>query len=175
MKAPAHERAARWAEFEAAMPEMAADGRALLYQHGPGLAYLATVRPDGGPRLHPICPVIVDGGLYAFIGHSPKRRDLLRDGRYALHTFPKRDGDDEFYLTGRVARVDDPAVIARVDADYRAQGTTHGDDDEPFEFLIERALHAAYKAQGAAGWPPDYSRWRAPARPDGAHSRTSRA
>jgi hypothetical protein len=171
----AHERAATWGEFEAAMPEMAAAGRALLYQHGPGLAYLATVRPDGGPRLHPICPVIVDGGLYAFIGHSPKRRDLQRDGRYALHTFPRPDGDDEFYVTGRVRSVDDARVIARVDAYYRNQGTTHGDEDMPFEFLIERALHAAYTAQGAAGWPPDYTRWRAPARPAEGHSRTSRA
>jgi Pyridoxamine 5'-phosphate oxidase len=153
---------ATWGEFAAAMPEMAAAGSALLYQYGPGLAYLATVRPDGSPRLHPICPVIVDGGLYAFIGDSPKRRDLLRDGRYALHTFPKRDGDDEFYVSGRVVRVEDSALVAKVDAFYRGQGTTHGDDDLPVEFLIERAMHAAYKAQGAAGWPPTYTRWRAP-------------
>lgn len=148
-----------WGEFEAAMPEMAAAGRALLYQYGPGLAYLATVRPDGGPRIHPICPVIVEGGLYAFIGDSPKRRDLLRDGRYALHTFPKRDGDDEFYLSGRCIRVEDTALSARVDAFYRGQGTTHGEDDLAVEFLIERALHAAYQTQGAAGWPPVYTRW----------------
>jgi hypothetical protein len=23
-----------------------------------GLAFVATVRPDGGPRVHPMCPVI---------------------------------------------------------------------------------------------------------------------
>jgi hypothetical protein len=145
------------------MPELAAAGKELLYQYGPGLAYLATIRKDGGPRLHPICPVIVEGGLYAFIGNSPKRWDLLRDGRYALHTFPKRDGDDEFYVAGRVAAVEDTELIARIDAFYRGQGTTHGDDDLPLELLIERAMHAAYHAQGAAGWPPVYTRWRAAA------------
>jgi hypothetical protein len=70
-----------WADFEAAAPEMAAAGRGLLYQHGIGLAYLATIRPNGGPRLHPFCPILAVGGLWGFINHrSPKGRDLLRDG-----------------------------------------------------------------------------------------------
>jgi hypothetical protein len=154
---------ARWAEFEAAMPEMAAAGRALLFQHGPGLAYLATVRKDGGPRIHPICPVIADGDLYAFIGSSPKLHDLMRDGRYALHTFPSEDRDDEFFVTGRVTPVRDPAQIARADTVYRAQGTTHGDEDQLFQLGIERALHSAYKPRdGGNTWPPAYTRWRAP-------------
>jgi hypothetical protein len=29
--------------------------QSLLYQFGVGLAFLSTVRPDGGPRLHPLC------------------------------------------------------------------------------------------------------------------------
>lgn len=154
---------AGWADFEAALPETAAAGRTLLYQHGPGLAYLATVRKDGGPRIHPICPVIVDGQLYAFIGHSPKQADLLRDGRYALHTFPVEDRDDEFSIAGRAVPVTDPDEARRADAAYRAQGTTHGDDDRLFRFEIERALHAAYKPRSSGNtWPPSYTRWRAP-------------
>jgi hypothetical protein len=31
-----------------------------------------------------MCPVIVAGGLYAFLGFSSKRADLLRDGRYGV-------------------------------------------------------------------------------------------
>ncbi len=155
---------ATWAEFEAAMPEMAAAGRALLYQHGPGLAYLATVRKDGGPRIHPICPVIANGDLHAFIGHSPKLGDLRRDGRYALHTFPCDDRDDEFFVAGRAVPVSDPEIYARVDAEYRAQGTTHG-DDPLFRLEIERALHSAYHPRsGGNTWPPTYTRWRAPSR-----------
>jgi hypothetical protein len=133
-----------------------------LYQFGPGLAYLGTVRRDGGPRIHPICPVIVGGGLYAYIGASPKRADLLRDARYALHTFPARDVDDEFFLTGRAARVDEPDARALVSAAIAAQGTSHGADDVLFEFGIEHAMHAKYHARGADGWPPDYTIWRDP-------------
>lgn len=144
------------------MPEMAAAGRALLYQHGPGLGFLATVRGDGGPRLHPICPFIADGALCAFIGDSPKRRDLLRDGRFALHSFPPEKADDEFSIIGRAVAVSDPERRARAYAVYTAQGTTTGEDDPCFEFLIERALLATYKPRAEGNtWPPTYTRWHA--------------
>jgi hypothetical protein len=151
-----------WSEFEASVPEMAAAGRALLYQFGPGLGFLATVRTDGGPRLHPICPFIADGALCAFIIASPKRADLLRDGRYALHTFPPAERDDEFYLTGVARLITDQERRARAYAVYTAQGTTTGEDDPCFEFLIAQAMHAAYKPRSEGNaWPPTYTRWRA--------------
>jgi len=40
---------ASWSDFAAADPSLAAAIRALLEQYGPGMAYLATVRPDGAP------------------------------------------------------------------------------------------------------------------------------
>src|ERR1700675_3724728 len=98
---------AAWKEFEDASSTIAASGRKLLYQFGIGLGYLATVRKDGGPRVHPVCPILTDGGLYTLIGTSPKQRDLRRDGRYALHAFPAKDVDDEFYVTGRALHRDD--------------------------------------------------------------------
>jgi hypothetical protein len=45
----------RWADFQRVRPDLAEAGRRLLYQFGVGLAFLATVRADGGPRLHPRC------------------------------------------------------------------------------------------------------------------------
>ena len=152
---------ATWQAFEQAAPELATAGRALLYQFGPGLGFLATVRRDGGPRVHPICPLIVAGRLVAFIGDSPKRIDLLRDGRYALHSFPPRDTDDEFYLTGRATPVHDAARRAAVSAAVTAQGTTHGEDDMLFEFDIAHVLRAAYAPRGPGAWPPAYTRWHA--------------
>jgi hypothetical protein len=151
---------ATWLEFERGAPDIARAGHALLYQHGPGLGFLATVRKDGGPRVHPICPVIVDGGLYAYIGESPKRNDLLRDGRYALHSFPAVQVDDEFSVTGRAVRVGDAARRAAVSAAIAAQGTTHGASDVLFELHIERALHAKYGPRPS--WPPQYTKWREP-------------
>ncbi len=111
---------ASWSEFAAADPHLASAVRALLQQYGPGMGYLATVRPDGGPRVHPISPVFTDEGLYAFVVNSPKRRDLERDGRYALHSYPPEDSDDEAYLTGHATPVDDPLVVAHLADALRA-------------------------------------------------------
>src|SRR3990172_4567141 len=134
----------RWSEFEAENGAMAEAGRALIYQFKVGLGYLATVRPDGGPRLHPVCPTLANGGLYVFVlNRSPKCGDLLRDGRYALHSFSSPDVDDEFYVTGRAVRVDDLAVRKIVYDVYTATGA-HTSDDTLFELLLERALHSKY-------------------------------
>jgi hypothetical protein len=62
---------ATWAEFEGAEPEMAAAGWRLLSQPGFGFGYLATVRRDGEPRIHPINPVRAAGHPVAFIVPSP--------------------------------------------------------------------------------------------------------
>jgi hypothetical protein len=138
---------------------MAEAGRALLYRFGPGLGYLATIRKDGGPRLHPVCPTLAEDGLYVFIGnHSPKLHDLLRDGRYALHSFPLPEGDDEFYVAGRARRIDDAGLYRTVHDVITATGV-HTTDDTLFELLLERALHAKYGPRPS--WPPAYEKWRA--------------
>ena len=108
---------ATWIEFETDAPDIAAAGRQMLYQFGVGLAFLATLRKDGAPRLHPVCPTIVDGHLYALIGPTPKRADLMRDGRYALHTFPPVDVDDEFLVMGRATFIDSEEITDKVRAD----------------------------------------------------------
>ena len=139
---------------------MAEAGRDLLYHFGPGLGYLATVRGDGAPRVHPVCPVLANDGLYVFIGNqSPKRGDLLRDGRFALHTFPQPEVDDEFYVAGTAVVSEDPGVRAAVYEAYIATGAFTS-DDTLFELLIERALHARYRPRPS--WPPEYTRWPAP-------------
>jgi hypothetical protein len=149
----------RWIEFSKEAPEVAEAGRALLYQHGVPLGYLATIRRDGGPRVHPVCPVVAHGGLYVFVGNrSPKLHDLLRDGRFALHSFPSPEVDDEFFVAGRATRVDDAAVRDVVYAAYTATGA-HTSDDTLFELALERALHAKYGPRPS--WPPAYTKWRA--------------
>jgi Pyridoxamine 5'-phosphate oxidase len=147
----------RWNEFAAESPAVAEAGRALIYQFRVGLGYLATIRKDGGPRVHPVCPVIANGGLYVFIGNqSPKLHDLLRDGRFALHSFPNPEVDDEFYVSGRVSRVTDAETRRTVYEAYTATGAFTS-DDTLFELLLERALHAKYGARPS--WPPVYTKW----------------
>src|SRR5262245_46223155 len=104
-----------WSDFATADPSLAEAGKALLFQFGVGLAFLATVRKDGGPRVHPVCPFLSDGRLYVLIGpRTPKRHDLTRDGRYALQSFPPpRKESEEFYVTGRATLIADPQTWRR--------------------------------------------------------------
>ena len=98
-----------WGEFETASPALAGTGLRLLYQ-GSDLAsaFLATVAPDGGPRVHPVFPVVSGGQLWLFIVNmSPKYRDLVRNGRFALHLFPLPEGGEEFYVRGRAEPIED--------------------------------------------------------------------
>lgn len=127
----------------------------LLHQYGPGLGYLATVRADGGPRVHPVSPVVHDGRLYCFIVASPKRDDLSRDGRYALHTFPSDRSEDEAYLAGRASRVVEPGLVARLGASMRAEPTV---DWWLFELTVDVAV--AVRNGGTRAAVRDV--WRAP-------------
>jgi hypothetical protein len=149
----------RWEGFAAAAPDLEATARARLYRFGLGLAYLATIRPDGGPRIHPVCPAVTGGGLYLEIGRSPKYHDLVRDGRVAVHSFPDPDVDDECLIYARAVEVDDETIHATVRAAQDAVGV-HGDDlAGVFELDIERVLLSTYGPRPS--WPPVYTVWRA--------------
>jgi hypothetical protein len=145
---------ADWGAFELAVPDLAAEGQRLFYQYGVGLGFLGTVRKDGGPRVHPICPIITAGGLYAFLGPSPKCADLRRDSRYALHSFPPEDVDDEFYVTGQVRELFDPSIRSTVAAAYHVPVQA---EDTLFAFDIAVCMHAKYRQRG--DWPPVYTKW----------------
>lgn len=143
-----------------AAPELAAHGGRLLTEFGPGLGFLATVRSDGAPRLHPICPVVADGELWVFIiTASPKCADLRRDGRYALHSFPPDEVEDEFTVAGVAVEAVDvrpgDATWGRICA---ATSAAVGRADEtPFRLGIDRAMLAMYEARGV--FPPTYTTW----------------
>jgi len=146
-----------WPEFAAAAPDLAGQVRALFEQYGQGLGYLATVRADGGPRVHPVAPVITEDGMFCFVIPSPKRRDLERDGRYALHAFPAEDSDDEAYLAGTAVPVTDPPTVDRLARRFRASPRR---DWRIFELRIDVAM------VGRAGIA--YEIWR-PTAPGTAH------
>jgi hypothetical protein len=103
---------ATWRDLAERRPDLAEAGRDLLYQFGVGLGFLATIRRDTGPRVHPICPILHGDRLLAFIVPSPKLDDLRRDGRYALHCFPPADNEDAFYVTGRAREIGDDGLRA---------------------------------------------------------------
>jgi len=150
-----------WQDFAAAEPEMAEIGRGLLEQFGPGLAFLATVRSDGAPRLHPVCPVLTDGHLYVLVTReSPKRDDLERDGRYALQTFPQpKPGSDEFYVAGAARLVRDAATRAAVLAAAKHMADA---SEVVFELGLERVMHTRWEHPLTPQMRPVHRKWRAP-------------
>jgi hypothetical protein len=151
-----------WKEFAAAEPDLADVGRSLLFQFKVGLAFLATVRNDGAPRLHPVCPVLSSDRLFVLIiPTSPKRHDLLRDGRYALQTFPQpKPGSDEFYIAGKAAGVDDPAIRAAIlrDAKHMADAS-----EIAFELWIDHVMYTRWENVLTPQMCSVHQKWRAAA------------
>ncbi len=136
---------ATWGEMQDEAPEIEATGRALLYQHGVGLGFLATVGADGSPRVHPMCPLLHEAGIFAFIIPSPKQRDLHRDGRYAMHSYPREDDEDAFFLAGLAAHVQDPDIRHALSDQFVAERAQFdvpapAADHHLFEFDISRCL-----------------------------------
>lgn len=153
----------RWKDFAGAAPDLAEIGRALL-QHfgGVGLAFLATVRRDGAPRLHPVCPVLSGGSLFVLITpDSPKRGDLERDGRYALQTFPQpKPGSDEFSVAGKAMLIDD---AARREAIFRDAKHMWDPSEIAFELWIDRVMHTRWENVLTPQMRPVHRRWNPPA------------
>ena len=151
-----------WTEFAAVEPDLADVGRSLLFQFKVGLAFLATVRKDGAPRLHPVCPVLSSDRLFVLIiPTSPKRHDLLRDGRYALQTFPQpKPGSDEFYIAGKAVGVDDPAIRAAIlrDAKHMADAS-----EIAFELWIDHVMYTRWENVLTPQMCSAHQKWRAAA------------
>ena len=106
-----------WAEFATAEPDLADFGRERMQGR---IVYQATLRPDGGPRVHPVSPWIAAGLLcVSFRDTSPKMREVASDARYALHTAQPWDDHagtcGEFMVRGRLEQLvaSHPAVVAR--------------------------------------------------------------
>ena len=144
---------ADWSELERADPALAAKGRLRL--HGRP-SYLATLRADGSPRVHPVTPIVAAGTLYVFMEPtSPKGKDLRRDSRYALHCGVEdvNGGEGEFLVRGRAEFVIDAAVR---DEACAASPYAPADRYILFRLGLDQAELRAY-----ADGTPVVSRWRA--------------
>ena len=153
-----------WTQFTQQQPALAETGRGQFYQHGLGLGFLATVRADGGPRVHPVCPVISAAGLHVLILPGPKRADLRRDGRYSLHseTYPPPREDDGFAVSGRAAETSDRAawntVRDQVIADF---GQLWPDYESLTLFELSVASCLLTLTQPDGGFPKGPTIWKA--------------
>ena len=104
----------RWAEFEAAAPELAALGMVGFREQN--LCLIGTLRADGWPRISPN-EVYFPGGdlLLGMMRSSRKSKDLERDPRITVMT-PQCDREakrGDFKIYGRAVAVTDSSVRGR--------------------------------------------------------------
>jgi hypothetical protein len=130
------------------------------------VSYIATVRRDGGPRLHPFCPILAGGRLFAAIPRSsPKGHDLRRDPRCVIHALPGPE-DDEFCVRAIASEVTaDPAVRTLVCAVVAASGVGGMIEsvwhDPLFEFDLRQVDVARWLDIGQPGTRAIHQQWRA--------------
>ena len=132
-----------WSQFFAEDPDLALFASERLDR---AVAYLATLRADGSPRLHPVSPIVRAGGLFLFMEPtSPKRRDLLRDPRFALHAGVEDNGGGggELAIWGHARPIDDATTRSAV-----ATGDTP-DRRVLFELTLRRLFAMTYESTGA--------------------------
>jgi hypothetical protein len=144
-----------WAEFADAAPELAAEGRRLLRLDGQDQGFLATLRGDDLPRIHPVYVGVVGDRLYTFVSGG-KRKDLESDGRYALHAHQDQSVPHEFAVRGRARTVDDPAERSRVAAAWSFEP-----DDSFGLFELRVAAALVGRRDSPDDWPPQYTSWSA--------------
>ena len=152
-----------WRDFSIEEPDFAEMGRKLLFTSRPhvGYAFLATLRKDGAPRLHPISVVIFNDHLYVIIPEtSPKYADLLRDGRYALQAFPPvpNDENEEFYMAGRADRIQDAEICNTLIEQTKVNVEKN---EVLFELLLDRVMYTRLMDQGTPQEFPLHRKWRA--------------
>src|SRR6266702_6827223 len=150
-----------WSELAGAQPRLAGLGRERLLDRG--VVLVATVRSDGTPRISPVEPFVLDGGLrLSMLRGSAKAADLQRDPRILVHSvITSRDGGEgEFKVRGTARAEGDPEVQARYAA---AVSAALGWAPEPghfhlFAVTIGEVTFIRYDDatgdQHVARWPP---------------------
>lgn len=141
-----------WEVFAREEPEMTAFGRERLDGK---VAYIATTRADGSPRVHPVTPIVGDNRLFVFMEPtSPKGKDLMRDSRFALHCSVENNtgGEGEFVAAGVSSLVTDPPTR---EVAARFSSYTPVDRYILFELVVTSAQSTRY-----VGGAPRRSNWR---------------
>jgi Pyridoxamine 5'-phosphate oxidase len=139
-----------WETFERDAPDLAAFVRERMHLK---VAYLGTLRADGGPRVNPVTPWFAAGRLFIrMYPGSVKVRALERDARYALHSaVPDDDGTGgEAVVWGTASVVDDADLLAAAN-----QGRFDPQRYVVLEFGVDEVLVTTYEGDDTIRrrWP----------------------
>ncbi len=137
-----------WADFEAAAPKLAAQGRELIERFR--FVLVGTIRSDGTPRISPVEAHIVGGHLMlVMIPETLKARDLLRDPRTLVNSpiIHPDDPNTEFKLRGRATEIRDRALREAVASAIEAtSGWRPPESWHFFSLDIEEAAFLAWQS-----------------------------
>jgi hypothetical protein len=142
-----------WKALKDNAPDLAEFGKKRFASE---VTYLATIKKDGSPRVHPVTPII--GGDYLFVfmePTSPKGHDLRRDGRYALHcSVGDSEGTGgEFLITG-IAKFTE-------DEEKREIATRHASYEIISRYILfELGVDTAFSNVYGEDGKPVRKRWR---------------
>src|SRR4051794_28013963 len=96
-----------WSEVTEQAPEIAVLAKTRI--EVTGLAFLATIRKDGSPRISGIEPSFFGDDLWiGMMDGSLKAKDLQRDARFALHnaSVDKAVTEGDVKISGRAIEID---------------------------------------------------------------------
>jgi len=133
-----------WAEFAASAPELAAFGQRRMYRR---ICYLATIRSNNTPRVHPVSPFIGGERLLIYMEPtSPKATDLRRNNSYALHcgVEDNEGGAGEFAIRGTAEEIVDQSIRAVAFQAASNAGMTPRERYVLFELKVLDAMSTVY-------------------------------
>jgi hypothetical protein len=125
-----------WKDFSDDAPELAQLVRGRF--EATGLAFVATLRGDGSPRISGVEPLFAMDELWlGMMERSRKGQDLRRDPRLALHaaSVDKEMKGGDVKLSGRAVDVGaDPALRGRYLEQF-AEANGYAPTDQPFDLF----------------------------------------
>lgn len=134
-----------WSEFAEAAPKLASFGKHRLEGR---IAYFATIRSNGSPRLHPVTPFIANLNLIVYMEPtSPKVHDLRRDARYTMHCGVEdaSGGQGEFLISGKAVEINNEKIRKEVFDQASSIGYNPQERYIVFELRIEEAMATVYE------------------------------
>lgn len=141
-----------WGELQLTSPDVAEFGRQRIDGK---VAYLATVRGNGDPRVHPVTAFLSSTRCFIFAEpDSSKVRDLSRNPRFHLHCAmsDSSGSSGEFQMSGKVTEVVAQSFRDEAEANCPFRPSSRA---ILYELKLLEAVATSYR-----GGRPERRRWR---------------